>query len=59
VLLLPPSEMFAVGGEMATLVNVGLTKNPLQLTPVASATNTVKARVNASLRPVNISECLE
>jgi tRNA threonylcarbamoyladenosine modification (KEOPS) complex Pcc1 subunit len=39
---------------MAIDVKVGFTKNPLQLTPKASATSTVKASVNASLRPVNI-----
>src|SRR5580692_11118274 len=39
-------------------VNVGLTKNPRQLTPKASATKTVKASVNASLRPTNIDNRL-
>ncbi len=34
-------------------------KNPWQLTPAATATRTVKASVNASLRPVNINNRLE
>jgi hypothetical protein len=45
-------------GETAIVDSVGWTKNPLQLTPVASATSTVKARDSASLRPVNIDDGL-
>jgi hypothetical protein len=37
---------------------VGFVKNPRQLTPKASATRTVNASDNASLRPVNIDNRL-
>src|SRR5208282_894803 len=45
-------------GPIVIAVTVGLTKNPRQLTPKASATKTVKASVNASLRPTNIDNRL-
>jgi len=45
-------------GLIVSEVKVGLTKNPWQLTPNAIATRTVKASVNASLRPVNIGNRL-
>jgi hypothetical protein len=45
-------------GLIVIEVSVGLWKNPWQLGPKASATKTVKASVNASLRPVNIDNRL-
>jgi hypothetical protein len=53
-----PASTFGALGLIVIDVNVGLTKNPLQLTPNASAIRTVKASVNASLRPVNIDNRL-
>ena len=41
-------------GWIATVVRTGFGKNPLQLAPMATTTNTPNASVNDSLRPVNI-----
>jgi hypothetical protein len=53
-----PGARFTPLGPIAIVFIVGVVKNPLQLTPNASATRTVKASVNASLRPLNIENCL-
>jgi hypothetical protein len=50
--------MVGVAGVMASDVSVGSTKNPWQLAPKATRTNTAKASVNGSLRPVNIANRL-
>jgi hypothetical protein len=51
----PPGARVTPVGPIVMLVTVGVVKNPRQLTPKASAIRTVKASVNASLRPVNIN----
>jgi len=58
VLFVVPVWIVGDAGPTAIELKVGLTKNPRQLTPKARATNTVKANVSASLRPVNISDRL-
>ena len=57
-LLVVPVVMVGVAGPTAIDVSVGSVKNPLQLTPKAMTTNTAKASVNDSLRPINITNRL-
>src|SRR5260370_19079615 len=59
ICMVPPGARVTPVGPIVMLVTVGVTKNPRQLTPKATATSTAKASVNASLRPFNISDCLE
>src|ERR1700694_5462135 len=58
VLLGGMSVIVWFAGVMPTAVSFGFGKNPRQPAPNASATRTVKASVNASLRPINISDRL-
>jgi len=52
------SVMVWFAGVMPTEVSFAFGKNPRQPAPKARATRTVKASVNASLRPVNINDRL-
>jgi hypothetical protein len=56
--IVDPSWTDGAVGLIVIEAKVGFTKNPLQLTPQATATRVVKASVNASLRPVHINDRL-
>jgi hypothetical protein len=49
-----PTSICGLGGWIVIAVRLFAGKNPVQLTPKASAIRTVKASVNPSLRPTNI-----
>jgi hypothetical protein len=54
----PSSGTVAFDGEITKLATVGFWKKPRQPAPKTATIRTVKASVNASLRPVNIENCL-
>src|SRR6266496_2481130 len=56
--VLPGGTVWPVG-PMVILVSVGFTKNPRHPAPTANPISTMKASVNGSLRPVNITNRLE
>lgn len=59
VLFVVPVWIVGVRGVTVIAVRVGFTKNPRHPAPSAPTTNTAKASVNGSLRPVNIDIRLE